>query len=175
VADAIVNFGPIAGSKATAPVDQPIWGDARGKPAPNSVSIATAVPGDRQQQLAIAVVLIVIAAFVSLTPFATIRLARVDSFIPVTQAIIMVTDLLTAVLLFNLVLFIYSHPVLVLANGYLFSALIVIPHSLSFPGGGQCDWPSRSGTSDDHVALHFLALWVCRIRTGLCSSEWWQA
>jgi signal transduction histidine kinase len=129
------NFRPAVSSKPTAAVDQPIWADARGKLDPSSISIATAVPSDRQRQLAMAVVLIVIAAFLSLTPFATIRLVRVDSFIPVTQAIIMVTDLLTAVLLFNRILFIYSHPVLVLANGYLFSALVVIPHSLSFPGG----------------------------------------
>jgi signal transduction histidine kinase len=129
------RFGPTASFKVIADVDQPIWAAARGKLDPNSISIATTVPSDRQRYLAVAVVLIVIAAFVSLTPFATIRLARVDSFIPVIQAIIMVTDLLTAVLLFNRILLIYSHPVLVLANGYLFSALIVIPHSLSFPGG----------------------------------------
>ncbi len=129
------NFGPTANSKPTAGVHQPIGIDPRANLEPNSISIATAVPSDRQRQLAMAVVLIVIAAFVSLTPFATIRLARVDSFIPVTQAIIMVTDLLTAVLLFNRIFLIYSHPVLVLANGYLFSALVVIPHSLSFPGG----------------------------------------
>jgi signal transduction histidine kinase len=129
------HFGPTASSKLTAAVEQPIWADAGEKLVANSISIATAVPSDRQRHLAMAVVLIVIAAFVSLAPFATTPLARVDSFVPVTQAIIMVTDLLTAVLLFNRVLLIYSHPMLVLANGYLFSALIVIPHSLSFPGG----------------------------------------
>ncbi len=132
--DAILNFGPTASSKRIAAGNQPIRADANGKREPNSISIATAVPSDRQRTLALAVVLIVIAAFVSLAPFATIRLARVDSFVPVTQAIIMVTDLLTAVLLFNRILFIYSHRVLVLANGYLFSALVVIPQSLSFPG-----------------------------------------
>jgi signal transduction histidine kinase len=129
------HSGPTASSKLTTAVEQPTWADDRGKLEQNSLSIATALPSVGQRRLAIAVVLIVIAAFASLAPFATIPLARVDSFVPATQAIIMVTDLLTAVLLFNRLVAIYSHSVLVVANGYLFSALIVIPHSLSFPGG----------------------------------------
>src|SRR5262249_15781589 len=64
---------------------------------------------------------------------------RIDSFIPVILAIIFVADLITAVLLFNEASVIASRALLVLANGYLFSALIVIPHALTFP----CAFPPK--------------------------------
>jgi hypothetical protein len=47
---------------------------------------------------------------------------------------IFVADLVTAVLLFSQSSIVASRGVLVLANGYLFSALIVIAHALTFPG-----------------------------------------
>src|SRR6516162_5231784 len=59
---------------------------------------------------------------------------RIDGFIPAILAIVFVADLITAVLLFNQSAVIVSLALLVLANGYLFSALIVIPHALTFPG-----------------------------------------
>jgi hypothetical protein len=64
-------------------------------------------------------------------PFAATPLPRIDSFIPVILAIIFVADLVTAVLLLSQLA---ARALLVLANGYLFSALIVIPHALTFPG-----------------------------------------
>ena len=69
----------------------------------------------------------VVAQFASPMP-------RIDGFIPVILAIVFVADLITAVLLFNQSVVVASRALLVLANGYLFSALIVIPHALTFPG-----------------------------------------
>jgi signal transduction histidine kinase len=68
-----------------------------------------------------------------LAPFAATPVPRIDSFIPVVLAIIFVADLITAVLLFSQAVP-ASRALVVLANGYLFSALIVIPHALTFPG-----------------------------------------
>jgi signal transduction histidine kinase len=59
---------------------------------------------------------------------------RIDSFIPTILAITFVTDLVTAVLLFSQFSATGSRALLVLASGYLFSSLIVIPHALTFPG-----------------------------------------
>ena len=61
-------------------------------------------------------------------------LPRIDSFIPTMMAIIFVTDLVTAVLLFGQFSATGSRALLVLASGYLFSSLIVIPYALTFPG-----------------------------------------
>ncbi len=49
-------------------------------------------------------------------------------------AIIFIADFITAVLLFSQTTIVASRGLLILANGYLFSALIVIPHALTFPG-----------------------------------------
>jgi membrane-associated sensor protein len=59
---------------------------------------------------------------------------KIDSFIPTILAIVFVADLVTAVLLFNQSSLVASRALLILANGYLFSALIAIPQALTFPG-----------------------------------------
>jgi signal transduction histidine kinase len=70
----------------------------------------------------------------ALVPFAAIPWAPVDGFIPAVEGMISVADLVTAVLLFSQFSVSRSPPLLMLACGYLFSALIVIPHILTFPG-----------------------------------------
>jgi two-component sensor histidine kinase len=62
------------------------------------------------------------------------QVPRIDSFVPVILAIIFVADFMTAVLLFSHTTIVASRAILILANGYLFSALIVVPHALTFPG-----------------------------------------
>ena len=97
-------------------------------------SVATMPPTLRHRQLALAVVAILLIAFGAVAPFATTPLPRIDGFIPAVLAIIFVTDLATAALLFGQFSIIGSRALLVLANGYLFSALIVVSYTLVFPG-----------------------------------------
>ena len=97
-------------------------------------SVATTPPTSRQRRLALAMAGVLFIVFVAVAPFANMQLARIDSFLPVVQGMIAVADFVTAVLLFNLFSIIGSRALLVLANGYFFSALIAIPHSFSFPG-----------------------------------------
>ena len=96
-------------------------------------SVATTPPTLWQRQLAFAVIVITLTAYAVLIPFAEMPLPRIDSFIPTMMAIIFVTDLVTAVLLFGMFSASGSRPLLVLAAAYLFSSLIVIPYTLSFP------------------------------------------
>jgi len=79
-----------------------------------------------------AAALLVIVA--SLAPFAATPLPRFAAFIPLLNAMILVTDLITAILLFVQFSISRSPALLVLASGYLFTSLIVIPHALTFPG-----------------------------------------
>jgi signal transduction histidine kinase len=67
-------------------------------------------------------------------PFAATPLPRFAAFIPFLNATILVTDLVTAILLFVQFSISRSRALLVLAGGYLFTALIVVPHALTFPG-----------------------------------------
>ena len=87
----------------------------------------------RQRRFVPAVVLFqfVTCLVISLFPASV---PRSDGFVPVILTVVFVADLITAVLLFNQAAVIASRALFVLANGYLFSALIVIPHALTFPG-----------------------------------------
>src|SRR4029077_267622 len=75
-----------------------------------------------------------LVAYGVVAPFAKIPLPPIDSFIPTVMAIVFVTDLVTAVLLFGQFSTTGSRALLMLASGYLFSSLIAIPFALTFPG-----------------------------------------
>jgi signal transduction histidine kinase len=96
-----------------------------------SLAYLPAASGQRRFAFAVAVFQFVACAVVA--PFSA-PVPRVDGFIPFILAIVFLADLITAILLFNQSVVIASRALLVLANGYLFSALIVIPHALTFPG-----------------------------------------
>ena len=97
-------------------------------------SIATVPPTARQRQLSAIVVAIVLAATGVITAFGATQLQQIDGFIPAINFVIFVSDLFTAALLLSQASIIGSHRLLVLASGYLFSALMVVSHALTFPG-----------------------------------------
>ena len=96
--------------------------------------MATLPPTPRHRRLAFAVVVVTLAAYGAVAPFSGTPLPRIDSFIPTVMAIVFVTDLVTAVLLFGQFSATGSRALLMLASGYLFSSLIAIPFALTFPG-----------------------------------------
>ena len=61
-------------------------------------------------------------------------LAELNAFFPSLDAIVFVSDLITATLLYAQFSISRSRALLALATGYLFTALIVIPHALTFAG-----------------------------------------
>ncbi|MGA7786896.1 MAG: MASE4 domain-containing protein [Xanthobacteraceae bacterium] len=97
-------------------------------------SIATIPPTPRQRKLAVGVVAVLLVGFAVVAPFAATRLPRLDSFVPTVEAIVLVADLATSALLFSQYANVQLRGLLILADGYLLSALIVVPHALSYPG-----------------------------------------
>lgn len=96
------------------------------------ISTAIAEPGEiRSALLAIAISCVALAAA---APFARMPLNPVPAFIPAYEAALLIIDLVIAVLLFGQFAQHRSAAMLVLAGGYLFDALLIIPHALSFPG-----------------------------------------
>jgi signal transduction histidine kinase len=91
-------------------------------------------PTARQSRLAIAVAVIALIAFGVVIPFTGRPLAQLNALFPSLDAIVYVTDAITAVLLFVQFSISRSRSLLVLASGYLFTALIVVPHALTFAG-----------------------------------------
>ena len=108
--------------------------DTRGELDRPNISLATTPATPWQTRLAFSIVAVLFVAFAVAAPFAATPLPRIHAFIPTIAAIVFVTDLITAVLLFGQFWMIRTVALLVLASGYLFTALIVIPHALSFPG-----------------------------------------
>ena len=91
-------------------------------------------PTRRQTWWAIAVAVCQVVALLLVAPFANTHLAEINAFIPAVEGIIFLTDLITSVLLFSQFAVYRLRALLVLACGYIFSALIIIPHALTFPG-----------------------------------------
>jgi signal transduction histidine kinase len=96
--------------------------------------LATLPPSQGQIRLALAVVVVLFAAFSVTVTVAKVQLPRIDAFVPAIEASILINDLITCALLFAQFSILRSWGLLAIASGYLFTALIVIPHVLTFPG-----------------------------------------
>jgi signal transduction histidine kinase len=93
-------------------------------------------PGPAQNRLALLVVLGLLAIFVLITvgPLSALHLRRIDAFVPAYTTAMFINDSITAILLFAQFSIVRSRGILVIASGYLFTALILIPWILAFPG-----------------------------------------
>ena len=99
-----------------------------------SAFLATATASKGQRYTAITVVALSAFFFLLAIPFAKVKLAPVAAFIPAYESALIINDLITAILLLGQFMKLRSRAVLALAAGYLFDALIIIPHALSYPG-----------------------------------------
>ena len=93
---------------------------------------APAKPADRR--LALTVVALSFCVFLMLVPFARRPLGELWAFIPAYESALAISDLATAVILFIQFHILRSRAALVLAAGYLFTAFMIVPHALTFPG-----------------------------------------
>ena len=94
----------------------------------SKVSLATHTPTAKQRRLTLAIVAVVLVATAIVAPFGATQLRPMNGFIPATEALIFICDLLTAALLASHSTIIGSRGLLLLAGGFLFNALIVVPH-----------------------------------------------
>jgi diguanylate cyclase (GGDEF)-like protein len=72
--------------------------------------------------------------FLGLAPFAKLPLTPVPAFIPIYQSALLINDLITVVFLLGQSQFSRGKALIVLAGGYLFTALMSSAHALTFPG-----------------------------------------
>jgi signal transduction histidine kinase len=98
------------------------------------VSLSTLPAGSRERRWGSAVVLISLSAFALAAPFAKTKLPPVMAFVPSYESALAINDLVTAILLFGQYNILRWRAILLLASGYLFTALMAVPHALSFPG-----------------------------------------
>jgi hypothetical protein len=100
--------------------------------APEVLANIPPTPGQRRMARAFLVALLVF--LLGTWPFAAVKLPEVDAFVPTLAAALFVSDCVTAALLFAQFSILRQWALLVIANGYLFTALIVVAHALTFPG-----------------------------------------
>jgi hypothetical protein len=98
------------------------------------VFLATAPATVRERKVAVVIAATACVLFLALLPFVRVPLARLPAFIPSYEAALFFIDLVTAILLFDQFVRVRSASILCLASAYLFDALIIVPHALSFPG-----------------------------------------
>jgi PAS domain S-box-containing protein len=95
------------------------------------LSTLPASPGDRRVALAVAGVSLIL--FVCAAPFATVPLTPMPAVVASYQTALALNDLITAILLFTQFSLLRSRALLLLANGYLFTAVAAVVHALSYP------------------------------------------
>lgn len=80
------------------------------------------------------VLLVLLATLAATVPFARVPLPGTEPALPAYAAAVLMTEGLTAALLFGLYAIQRTPAILVLAGGYLFTALLIAPWALTFPG-----------------------------------------
>lgn len=92
-------------------------------------------PSRAQKRLALGVLLGMLAVIVLVTgPLSRLQTSPVPAFLPIYVTIMIATDSITAILLFTQFVILRSRAILVIAIGYAFTALVLVPYLLSFPG-----------------------------------------
>jgi hypothetical protein len=109
------------------------------------VLLSTLPPSRGQKRLALAIVLILLAAFCATLPFAMVPLGYIKEFIPAYAAGMFVISSITSALLFVQFSIVRSRALLAISGGYLFSAVMSIPWALTFPDlFGETDMTSTT-------------------------------
>ena len=108
--------------------------DTRGTTDEHSMLLANLPPTQTHVRFALAVTAVLLIAFAVTLPFRNILLPPFAPSVAILQTAITINDLITAVLLYSQFSIVRQRGLLILASGYLYSALIVIPYALTFPG-----------------------------------------
>lgn len=106
------------------------------RPEEQAFILSAVSPGPAQERLAVVVVAGLVVVFFLITGglLSGITTSRLDAFLPAYLAAMFVCDSITAILLFAQFSILRLRSTLVIANAYLFTALILIPYALAFPG-----------------------------------------
>jgi len=92
-------------------------------------------PPNRQEvQLGLTIVGMLFASLVFIFPLRATQLGEIRVFVPLLDSFMMFSDLIIATLLYAQASVVRSRGLTILASGYLFSSLILVPHALTFPG-----------------------------------------
>jgi PAS domain S-box-containing protein len=100
----------------------------------HDVVLANLPAGQTERRIAFAIALALLGTGAIVVPFGRVQLPRSDAWVPITDTFIFIADLLTWFLLISQFNILRTRSLLVLASGYLFAAVMNVPHLLTFPG-----------------------------------------
>jgi PAS domain S-box-containing protein len=138
----------------------------------HQISLAYLPPTPRQTRLALVGAAVLLLGFAALAPFAGKPLPQINVFIPALDGIIFVTELITASLFLAHFSITHSRALLVLGCGYLFSALIVVVHGLTFPGVFPTTGDSLSRTARVNFMIYLV--WHLGLPVTLSAYVWFR-
>src|ERR1700761_5713406 len=97
--------------------------------------ISTLAPGRTQERVAITVVLLFLFAIaIALAFLGAVQFQGMPNFLTASAVAIMITNLLTAFILFAQFSILRSWSLIAISSGYLYAGLMVIPWVLTFTG-----------------------------------------
>jgi signal transduction histidine kinase len=106
---------------------------------PDYLGLFDTPPTRRQMRFGIAVVVLMAVAILLTLPVSHIRWREIQPMIPVLDAIMFVGELIIAALLYAQAGIFRSRALTLLASAYVFAALLLVPHALTFPGAFSPD------------------------------------
>jgi len=101
---------------------------------PSAVAISTRRPSRTQTASAVAIAVVWFGAFLVVLAYRDVQLARQDAFVPIANTIICINDVITAGLLYAQFAVTGRTALVMLASGFLLKALVLVLHTLAFPG-----------------------------------------
>jgi PAS domain S-box-containing protein len=98
-----------------------------------NIFLSTLPATNRDRTIALGVVLVSAVFFGVTLPFSRVQLPPVPAFVASYQSALAINDLITTILLLSQFSLLRSRALLLLASGYLFTAIAAIVHGLTFP------------------------------------------
>lgn len=140
------------------------------EPVPEpSLSLSTTPPERGQRRTALAALALSALFLAVAAPFAQVQFQEVWGFLPVYQSALITLTLVTAIKLYGLFLLLRSRALLVLAAGYLFSAVMATAHLLSFP---RLFAPGGLLAANPQTTAWLYFLWHCGFGLFVAAYAW---
>jgi PAS domain S-box-containing protein len=98
-----------------------------------SIFLSTLPATSRDRTIALGVVLVSAVFFAATLPFSKVPLPAVPAFVASYQSALAINDLITTILLLSQFSLLRTRALLLLASGYLFTAVAAVVHALTFP------------------------------------------
>jgi len=98
-----------------------------------NIFLSTLPASARDRKIAFGVVAASAIFFAAALPFARVPLPAVPAFVASYQSALVICDVITAILLLSQFALLRSRALLVLASGYIFTAVAAVLHALTFP------------------------------------------